>query len=409
MIDQCVILTGGLGSRLGALTHAMPKPLLPIAGRPFLDILVAEASRRGLRNFLFLAGHCAEEIVAFVDALKSSYPKDYNFVVSIEPLPLGTGGALINARDLLDERFLLLNGDTWFDFNWLDLIVRSKQTSRSMVAARTVAVADRYESFALAEDGLVVAIQPRGTMGAKPAIINAGVYCMQKRDIVGFAGKVSLEDIILPELVACNSLGAHEYSGFFIDIGIPATYDAGQRDIPARMKRGALFLDRDGVINHDDNYVHRPDQIRWIAGAKQAIKEANDAGLYVFVVTNQAGVARGLYCEDDVIDLHKWMGRALRSAGANIDDWRYCPYHPCAIASQYRALHPWRKPQPGMILDLMDHWPIEKSKSLMIGDQDTDIDAARSAGVAASQFKGGDLAAFVASAWQQKIYDARHD
>jgi D,D-heptose 1,7-bisphosphate phosphatase len=392
---QCVILVGGLGTRLGDLTGAMPKPLLPVAGRPFLDILVAEAARRGFRHFLFLAGHAAREVQSFADTLAVRHGPDFRFDLSIEPEPLGTGGALIHALPLLEPHFLLLNGDTWCDFNWLDLLLHAQATGGSMAAVREVPVADRYESFDLDAAGLVSGIIPRGTRPG-PALINAGVYALQKADLAGFSGTFSLEDMILPRLVKQRRLGALRQDGFFIDIGIPATYETGQQSIPARLRRGALFLDRDGVINHDDNYVHRPDQVRWMDGAIAAIKRANDAGLYVFVVTNQAGVARGYYPETAVQNLHDWMADTLRSNGASVDDWRYCPYHPEGTVDRYRGLHDWRKPGPGMLLDLIRHWPIDTAHSLMIGDQPTDMAAAEAAGVPGARFIGGDLDSFLA-------------
>lgn len=390
MTQQCVILVGGLGSRLGELTRAIPKPLLPIAGRPFLDVLVSEAVRRGFTRFVFLAGHAWNEIAIFSRTLADRYGDDFSFTLSVEPEPAGTGGALIHALPLLEDRFLLLNGDTWSDFNWLDLVVRAQARDASMIATRLARSAERYESFEIAPDGLISTIMPR-CLGKEPALINSGVYALRKADLRNFTGKVSLEGTILPALVEAGRLFAHSYDGFFIDIGVPATYGAGQHEIPARLVRGAIFLDRDGVLNHDDHYVHRPEQVRWIKGAQAAVKRANDLGLYVFVVTNQAGVARGYYDEESVQSLHRWMTEQFRVVGAHIDDWRYCPYHPDGIVGTYRVEHSWRKPAPGMLLDLMARWPVDAAKSLMIGDQASDMAAAHAAGIPGARFLGGDL------------------
>jgi len=160
-------------------------------------------------------------------------------------------------------------------------------------------------------------------------------------------------------------------------------------------RRRAVFLDRDGVLNLDHGYVHAPHQVDWTPGAKAAVKLLNDTGHYVFVVTNQAGVARGLYDEEAVEALHLWMAEELAAAGASIDDWRYCPFHPEAEVPAYRAAHPWRKPSPGMLLDLFAHWPIEREGSFLVGDKASDIAAAEAAGVKGFLFAGGDLKAFV--------------
>ena len=160
--------------------------------------------------------------------------------------------------------------------------------------------------------------------------------------------------------------------------------------------RPAVFLDRDGVLNHDDNYVGSPDRFRWIDGAKDAVRLLNDRGYYVFVEPNQAGVARGHYDEESVGTLHQWIGEELRSEGAAIDDWRYCPFHPEGSVERYRSKHPWRKPEPGMILDLMESWPVDREYSILIGDKESDCEAARAAGVRSYLFTGGNLRDFVA-------------
>ena len=137
--------------------------------------------------------------------------------------------------------------------------------------------------------------------------------------------------------------------------------------------------------------------MQWVEGAPAAIKRLNDAGFFVFVVTNQAGVAKGLYEESAVHALHDWMGRQLLGAGAVIDDWRHCPYHPEGIVEAYARAHSWRKPEPGMLLDLMDHWPVDRERSFLIGDRESDIQAAEAAGVPGFLFRGGDLDAFLMS------------
>jgi D-glycero-D-manno-heptose 1,7-bisphosphate phosphatase len=141
--------------------------------------------------------------------------------------------------------------------------------------------------------------------------------------------------------------------------------------------------------------VHHPDQVRWVAGAREAVRWLNDAGYLVFIVTNQAGVARGLYDEEHIIDLHGWMSAELRQHGAHIDCFEYCPYHPEGVVERYRRVSELRKPEPGMIKKLLAEWPIDLSQSFLIGDRETDLQAAAAAGIDAHLFSGGNLLDFV--------------
>jgi len=159
--------------------------------------------------------------------------------------------------------------------------------------------------------------------------------------------------------------------------------------------RPAVFFDRDGVLNVDSDYLFEIDKFRWIDGAIEAVKAINDAGYFAFVITNQSGVARGLYKEADIHRLHDWMAEQLAAYDARIDAFEYCPFHPDGSVATYRRSSERRKPQPGMIAELLRVFPVDASRSFVVGDRPSDIEAARAAGLPGHLFAGGNLRDFI--------------
>ncbi len=159
--------------------------------------------------------------------------------------------------------------------------------------------------------------------------------------------------------------------------------------------RPALFLDRDGVIIEDTGYVGDFRNIRLLDGAVETIGHFRDKGFHILVVTNQSGIGRGYYDEDDYNLVRARIGRELGAAGLRIDDERSAPYHEGAADARYRRDPDWRKPEPGMILDLVDEWNVDVENSLMIGDKTTDMQAAAAARLRGLLFPGGNLFDFL--------------
>jgi D,D-heptose 1,7-bisphosphate phosphatase len=392
VLRQAVVLVGGLGTRLGDRTRSVPKPLLEVGGRPFLDYILDELARYpDIQSILLLAGHRAEQVVDRYDGRRW---RNASVSVVSEPAQLGTGGALKHAAPWLESKFFLLNGDSFFDFNLLDLAVEAVDSSAIVqMALKRDQTGDRYGRVVLRRN-VVSSFLPAGSQPSGP--INSGVYCID-RQILSLIGEVpcSLEQHVFPRLVESGQLRATVYDGFFIDIGIPIDFERAQRELPENVRRPAVFFDRDGVLNVDKAYVYRIEDFDWIPGAREAIKLCNDRGYLTFVVTNQSGVARGYYGIDEINRLHDWMNRDLAEVGAHIEEFQYCPYHEEGTVEQWRQTSNRRKPAPGMILDCLDGWPILKERSLLIGDKAHDLEAAVRAGIVGHLFLGGDLASFI--------------
>ncbi len=395
-IRQVIVLVGGKGTKLGEISSQIPKPLLPIAaGRPFLDYLLEMVERHGYRDLVLLAGHQGEKVEAAYDGRTIGGAQ---VRVIRESSPLGTGGALTMARDILEDRFVMMNGDAIFDIN-LRALERTalKRGAIATVALLMVPDAARYGRV-LEMGGKVTAFLEKDVSRPGPGIINGGIYVL-RREILDFIGQppCSLEWDAFPVLVERGEISGCEFAGYFLDIGLPETLEQGHHELPSVRVRPAAFLDRDGVINVDHGYSHRPDDLQFGPGAVEAIRNLNDRGYYVFVVTNQAGIARGLYGLDNARRFNLEIQERLAREGAHVDRFYISPYHPDGVVPEFAVDHWDRKPNPGMLFKAMSEWPVVQERSFLIGDKDSDIKAAERAGVSGHLFRGGDLAHFVVS------------
>ncbi len=363
-IRQAVILVGGKGTRLGAITSAVPKPMLPIAGdRPFLDYLLEMIERHGYRDIILLAGHLGEAVEAAYGGRRIGRA---TVRVMREPIPLGTAGALTVAREALDPRFLLMNGDAFFDINLRALEETSRRSgATATLALRKVADAGRYGRV-IEEGGKVTAFLEKDQSRPGPGVINGGVYVL-KREILDLVRDLpcSLEQQVFPVLAERGEIAGHEFSGYFLDIGLPETLEQGHRELPNVRVRPAAFFDRGAL-----GAARETSGIRLRAGAVEAVRSLNDRGYYVFVLGG-----------GDVA-LDREIEASLALEGAHVDRF-------------YAAE---REPGPGALDRAMGEWLVAAARSFFVGGPGGEAEAARRAGVAALSLDGGDLAGLVRAA-----------
>lgn len=389
---QAVVLVGGKGTRLGGLASNCPKPLMPLDDETvFLDEVLFDIIRHGFDDIILAAGHLGDQVAARYDG--TSF-RGGRVRVVVESTPAGTGGALRGIASLLDPTFLLANGDTAFDFNLrrLDAVLAAAPEALGALGLRRVADAGRYGSVIL-EDDRVVDFREKSPADGRSGLINGGVGLF-RRELVDLIDHLpcSIETEIYPRLAGERRLLGKEFDGYFLDIGLPETLGQARHDLPLRRRRPAVFFDRDGVINRDDGYTWRVEDLQFIPGAIETIRTVNDMGALAIVVSNQAGIARGFYGHQDVDRFHEGMQQALAVEGAHIDAFYVCAHHPDAVISGFRHPdHPDRKPNPGMILQALREWPVDTEASLLIGDKDSDIIAADRASIRSFRFEGGNL------------------
>ena len=380
-LKQALILAGGLGKRLGEKSKDCPKPMQLINEEPFLNNIIWNLKRHDISDIILSIGYLPEKF-------KEYYGNGKNFEVRIrfvqEDKPAGTAGAIKICQSFLDDYFLLINGDTIFDINFHDLAITFNNAKVGHFALNFVNDTSRYGEVKLSGSEI---IEFKEKSQPNSGYINSGVAIFHKR-LINFISDedTSLEKDVYPKMIDKKLLSAKKYKSFFLDIGIPETLSEAQILIPKWRSKSALLLDRDGVINIDFGYVHSMKNFKWISGARETIKMANDLGILVIVITNQAGIARGLYSEKQFKLFSEEINNELINFGAHIDDTYFCPHHPTEGINKYKINCKCRKPKNGLIKKAIIDWELQKRKCFLIGDKKSDMIAAKRSGIESQQF-----------------------
>lgn len=157
------------------------------------------------------------------------------------------------------------------------------------------------------------------------------------------------------------------------------------------MANKAVFFDRDGTLNVDIHFLHRPEEFIWTEDAKEAIKYVNDRGYLAILITNQSGVARGYFSESCVMDIYEWMNAELAKIGAHLDAIYYCPHHPQGKIDKYRKVCDCRKPSPKLVNEACERFDIDKTQSYFVGDSESDMQCAKNANIKGIRYTSGSL------------------
>jgi histidinol-phosphate phosphatase family protein len=395
MLRQACILVGGRGKRLGDLTNAIPKPLIEVGNNvPFLDFLIEQVARQGFDDIILLAGYLAHLVAERYHGRKMGSAR---VRVLVEEEPRGTAGALLSARYFVESRFLLLNGDSFFDTNLRSFAAQAVASeAQAFLALRQVGDGSRYGAVQL-EENRIVRFREKDSTERGPALINAGIYVVASSLLNHISAlPCSLESEIFPRLAAEGRLYGVTREGYFLDIGLRATLEKARRDLIGLRRRPAAFLDREGILNAGDHgYVPHPSRFEWRSDAQQAVRLLNDLGYRTIVISNEAGDGLDYYPEARTQAQHELIQARLAEVGAFVDAFYDCPCHPEAMIERFPTVHSDRKARVGMILRAMSEFDIDNSKSFLICDKPTDIEAAKIAGLHGFLYEGGDLAGFV--------------
>ena len=358
-----LILVGGKGTRIKKYLRGLPKPMLKFNNKFFLNYIINFASKYNLNKIYLLTGYKSNIIY------QKFHNKTFNFVkieCIKEKKEMGTAGALNSLKNKIND-FILLNGDTLFDIDYLKLIKSlDKNNYGTMSLVKNLKQNSMKLNFLSVNNNLV-------KYNLKGSLMNGGVYFFRKEFLKFIPKKkCSLENDILPSLIYKKKINGKIFDNFFLDIGTENYYKKASRLLIKNFKRPAVFLDRDGVINHDYGYVHTLKKFKFKNGVIKGLKYLTKKNYYIFIVTNQAGIGKKIYSLEKFIKLHKELKEILIKEKIYINDVKYSPYHIDAKIKKFKKRSGFRKPGNLMIKEILKSWDILINKSFMIGDKISD-------------------------------------
>jgi D-glycero-D-manno-heptose 1,7-bisphosphate phosphatase len=368
---QAVILAGGLGTRLKPFTLEKPKPMLEIENVPFLEHLLRQIKSWGITKVVILLGYKAEVVKHyFGDGKKLGMDIEY----SVTPVEYDTGARLFVAKPLLEDEFILLYCDNYCPIPFEKAYTKYLK-SGCAIQITAYANKDGYTKNNLRIQGDRVAAYDKKREIPDLNAVDIGYVFMKKTVLERLPkGNVNFEAAVYPGLVAENQMGVYLTEHRYYSIG---SWERIELTKEFFKEKKVIFLDRDGTLNVRPPkacYVEKEAEFIWLEGAKEAVKLLKEHNYFIFLITNQPGIARGMVTQEEVDKIHKKMCSDLQKLGAGIDRIYMCP-------------HGWddncdcRKPKPGMLYQAQKEYSLNLPECVLIGDDDRDIEAGMAAGL----------------------------
>jgi histidinol-phosphate phosphatase family protein len=394
---QVAILAGGMGTRLKVRTGNLPKPMVPILGRPVLEHQIDLCRRHGFTRIALLVHYEYESIRNYFE---NGQRWGVEIKYSLERDARGTAGALLNALDFMDDIFLVLYGDTYVDVD-LRALWQCHSTN-SYDATLLLHPNDHPDDSDLVEvdaKSRVLALRsyPHPPEKVYRNLVNAALYVLNRSPLATFIPASTKSDLAKHTFPAMLDAGLHLHGyvtpEYIKDMGTPERLDKVEEDIElglperlsARQQRHAVFLDRDGTLNVEVNHLRSPSQLVLIPGAIDAIRMINRSGLLAIGVTNQPVLARGDVTWPELDFIHATLDHLLGVGKAYLDRMYVCPHHPNkGFAGEVLELKidcDCRKPRTGLIDQAVRDLSIARRHSWMVGDSSSDIRAGSLAGL----------------------------
>ena len=396
-MKQLIILAGGLGTRLRARLGDLPKPMIPVAGKPLLEHHVELACRHGFTDILIFACYRA-------DLIEQHFGDGQRWGVRIRTIverePLGTAGAVLDGWSCLAERFVVLYGDTMVNVD----LERIWQTHVKTGAEGTLLLhpndhpldSDLVETD---ERGWITAFHNRPHPSGEwyQNLVNAGLYVLERSALAPWKGEAEARDFgkdLFPAMLRRGTpLLGYNSPEYIKDIGTPERYDKICAEYSAGIveqsslgvPQRAVFLDRDGTLIREVEGLTRPEQLELLPGAGAALRELNHHGWRTVLVTNQPVVAKGFCTEADVARAHRKLETLLGQEHAFLDRIYWCPHHPekgfPGERAELKIDCECRKPKAGMLRQAAADLNLNLTECWLVGDTTIDMETARRAGL----------------------------
>lgn len=371
-VEQAVILAGGMGTRLKPFTNNNPKPMYPINGVPFIEHLVLQVKKIGIKNIVILLGYLPQKVINYLGT-----GEKYGVKISydITPESYDTLDRLIHAKEKLEESFLLMYCDNYCPIDF-DSLVNNFYKHKASIELSVYDNIDLYtkNNVFVNSDGLVITYdKSREDKSLNGVEIG---YAIVKKNVLDleYGSNRNFSKAVFPKLVSNKGLFATVTSHRYYSIG---SFERMSLTEEFFKPKKVVFLDRDGTINKRAPkacYIEKAKDFIWLSGAIEAIKMLNDNNIITILITNQPGIARGNLTIDDLNKIHDKMQSDLAKAGAKIDYIYYCP-------------HNWddgclcRKPKPGLLYQAQKDLSLNLTECVFFGDDERDMEAAKAARV----------------------------
>lgn len=389
-----VVMAGGKGTRIASVNSDLPKPMIPLLGKPVLQYTIEALSREGVKDFVFVIGYLGEKIQEYFG---DGHGFGVNITYIVEKEPLGTAGALYYLKGKVEEDFLLVNGDIVFDIN-VQRLMYNHRKNKSLATIVTHPNGHPHDSGVIFADKNGVVTKWLNREDERLWYrnrVNAGIHVISPEllDVFTEAKKTDLDRDVLRPLIAKEELSCYDTPEYIKDMGTPERYKEVENDLRLHRpelrnlshKQKAIFLDRDGTINKYVGFLTNIDDFELLPGVVEAIRKINESDYLAIVVTNQPQIARGELTFEELDEINAKMETLLGKEGVYLDGLYFCPHHPDrgfpGERPELKVDCPCRKPKPGMLLKASAAYNIALGESWIVGDTALDVETGINGGL----------------------------